>query len=307
MRDNNIAELEALREENYRLHQRVAQMEEIGEALMRAREIEDEKNRQLEEMQKSLKKALSAGRRQLEEISRVHTRFLPQSFPIRAGIQVAAHCRPCADVGGDFYDVFAMKDGRLAICMADVSGHGAVAAMAMATCRSLLRVSLLEATPEEGPTEILLRIARWLEPQFESEQFATMWLGVWDQKAGTLRHANAAHPSAILWRDDEEPEYMETLNGLPLGLTDIEPFPCEEGTVNLRIGDRVVLYTDAWNESKSSSGKVLEDEEFLDFIGNAYGQPLIQVPTVLFMMFERHTANSRIRDDVSLMVFERVE
>lgn len=285
----------------------VAQMEQVGIAFSTDREHEQRTSQLNMQLQGELKQALKSNRRQLEEIAKAHAKFLPHSYEKTGGISVSAHCRPCADVGGDFYDVFEMADGRISICMADVSGHGAMASMSMATSRALLRTALLEAEPYNTPSDILQRLSFWLKHQFDVEQFVTMWLGIYDPATNMLAVSSAAHPKAIIWPRGKELAYIELEAGLPLGLAGIDPLPYPETEIKLQIGDRLFLYTDGWCETPTREGKVLEGEEFLDFLGNAYGQPISQVPQILFMQFERHAAGSRIRDDVSLLAFDRVE
>ncbi len=294
---NKIAELETV----------IAQLQEVGIAFTNSREEKERSSSINMQLQGELKQALKSNRRQLEEIAKAHAKFLPHFYPKTGGLTVAAHCRPCADVGGDFYDVFEMADGRISICMADVSGHGAMASMSMATSRALLRTALLEAEPYNTPSDILQRLSFWLGHQFEVEQFVTMWLGIYDPYSGVLSASSAAHPKAIIWPRKNDLHYINLESGLPLGLAGIDPIPYSEIEIKLEIGDRVFLYTDGWCETPTKDGKVLEGEDFLDFLGNAYGQPLMQVPQALFMLFERHAAGSRIRDDVSLLTFDRVE
>jgi serine phosphatase RsbU (regulator of sigma subunit) len=177
----------------------------------------------------------------------------------------------------------------------------------MATARALLRVALLETTPGQGPADVFDRLAIWFPPQFESDQYVTMWLGIWDQEAETLRVASSAHPPPVLWRLDGEPEFLESEPTLPLGLAGIEPIRAEEICIEFNVGDRLFLYTDAWIESRATDGRVLSGDSFLDFIGNAYGQSTQMAVKMLFMEFERFAANSRITDDVSLFVVDRIE
>lgn len=256
-------------------------------------------------LMRSLKEALDVNRRQMEGIARVHARFLPARFPLLGGLEVAARCRPSSDIGGDFYDAIELIDGRVAITIADVSGHGPVAAVTMGITRSLLRVALLEIAPHEGPSAVLLRLAQWTSTLLEDDQFATMWLGIWDPATERLTYARAAHPQAVLWRADGDPQFLITDGTIPVGLAGIEPIPAPEDVVELGLGDRVFLYTDGWNETPASDGSVLDGEKFLQFLDAAYGAPVDQIPSILFMQFERHAANAKIRDDVSLMVFGR--
>lgn len=284
----------------------VAQMEQVGIAFQNDREQEQRASQMTLQLQGELKQALKSNRRQLEEIAKAHAKFLPHHYPEIGGIKVAAHCRPCADVGGDFYDLFELADGRISICMADVAGHGAMASISMATSRALLRTALLEAEPYNTPSDILQRLSFWLGHQFDVEQFVTMWLGIYDPSNGVLSASSAAHPKAIVWPRGKDLSYIELNSGLPLGLAGIDPLPYPEIELKLEVGDRLFLLTDGWCETPTRDGKVLEGEALLDFIGNAFGQPLLQVPQVLFMQFERHAAGSRIRDDVSLLVLDRV-
>lgn len=282
------------------------QLQQLRSEYERARKAEAEQAKRQQEMQRTLKAALEANRRQLHEIAKVHDAFLPRSFDILGGLEVAAHCRPCHDMGGDFYAAEELPDGRIAICIADVAGHGAQAAVAMATTRALLRVAFHEIQDHQGPSDVLLRLAVLFRDLLTVEQFVTMWLGIYSPERGELRFASAAHPPAVLWPASGEPQFLEIEPALPLGIAGIEPRRGPERSIDFDLGDRVFLYTDGWNESPSSTGETLSGERFLDFLANAYGQPVSMVPAVLFMEFERHAANSRISDDVTLLVFDRV-
>lgn len=288
------------------LRARLSQLEQEN-AELRARAEQCAAQLQNGNSQQAMKHLLEASRRQMHEISRVHARFLPMRFPVLGGLEIAANCRPCADVGGDFYDVLPLRDGRIAVTMADVSGHGASAAVAMGTARALLRAALADAFAHTGPAEILMMISRWMQGQLEVEQFVTMWLGIWDPASEELRFASAAHPAAVFWNhQDHIPRFLPVCATTPLGLTGVEPLPAEEGAIPLELGDRLFLYTDGWTESPSADGRFLEGESFLEFLANSEGQHATQVPLMLFTEFERHAANSRIRDDISLLVLDRI-
>lgn len=291
-----------------RLRQRVADLEAANEQLVENSLNSYESSQVSGDHNQRLKLSLDASRRQLDQIAKVHARFLPHHYPRMSGLEFAAHCRPCADIGGDIYDAYQLPDGRIAITIADVAGHGAIAAVTMAAVRAVLRAQLLELPQDNGPAYALWKLATLLRADFEDDQFTTMWLGIWNPATETLSFACAAHPPAVIWRaGEQDPKFLGCENTFPLGIAGVDPVLPEERSIELSLGDRVFLYTDAWNESTSAEGEVLEHEGFLDFIGNAAGQPLKMANSILFMMLERHSANSMIRDDVSLMIFERVE
>lgn len=273
------------------------------------RDISDRKRAEnsLRESTQSIKKAFVAKQRQLDQISQVHARFLKNTFPPLGGLEFAAHCRPCADVGGDFYFVEELSDGRVAMCMIDVSGHGAPAATAAATTRALLSAALSEATTDTTPGDLLYKLSKWLVAQLEEEQFATIWLGLYDPGDEKLTYATAAHPLAVLWPAGDSPQYLQSAPSFPAGLTGVDPERPDNFEISFEVGDRLFVYTDGLTETSSSDGDRLDDDEFLDFLRNAEGQPIRQVPIILLMEFERHAANANVNDDVTVLVIDRMD
>lgn len=249
--------------------------------------------------------AYQAKQREMDKIAEVHSRLLPSRFEPAGGLHFAAQCRPSADVGGDFYLACPLDDGRVAILIADVSGHGAKAAVATATSRALLQTALREMQPCDGPGIILQRVSRWLEDQLDVEQFVTAWLGIWDPPVSTLTYASCAHHPAVIRRADGVYSYLPQDPSLPVGLSGVEAGRPAEQQCPLAIGERIVLYTDGWVETPAADGRYLEEDAFLDFLAESEGQPLDQISLFLFTNFERFAANTRISDDVTLLVFER--
>ncbi|CAN5280142.1 hypothetical protein BH09SUM1_BH09SUM1_30310 [soil metagenome] len=297
----------ALQLEISTLREQLAHLERSNAEFQRETQTAVATRNSSESTKKSMQNALDAQRKQLGLISNVIMSMLPQNYAPVAGLEISAHCRPCADVGGDFYDVVPLKDGRVALLMADVAGHGAIAAISMATTRTLMRAALSEATAETTPADIIFRVSTWFQVEYSEDKFVTAWLGIWDQQSGVLSYSSAGHPAAVVWSvEDADPKYLPTEPAFPLGIAGVDPERPPVHEVDLAVGDRVFLYTDGWNESASDSGEFLTDETFLQFLANSAGQPVPHAPLLLFTEFERHAANSRIRDDISLMVFDRV-
>lgn len=302
-----IDSVESLQNRIKELEEKLEKFKDLDEELAEEREEHQRTSQTMSDIQATLQGTIKSNRRQLEQIAKAHEKFLPHSYPKAGGVEFAAHCRPCADVGGDFYDVFEMFDGRLAICIADVAGHGATASICMATARSLLRAALLEAEPYHSPSDIFEKLSFWLSNQFEIGQFVTMWFGIYDPETKKLSASSAAHPKAVIWRHDSDPEYLDIEPGLPLGLAGIESSGFEEVTIDLGVGDRIFLYTDSWLETPTKNGDMMDKQAFLNLCSDTYGHSVKQVWQIMFMHFERHAANSKIMDDISLLAFDRVE
>ena len=259
----------------------------------------------IKESEDRARRAYEAKRREMDKIAEVHSRLLPPRYEPAANLAFAAQCRPSADVGGDFYLVMPLVDGRVAILIADVSGHGAKAAVATATSRALLHTALLEIQPDHGPAHILKKVSHWLQDQIDDEQFVTIWMAIWDPTTNILTHSSCAHHPAIIWRKGEQPVFLEQDTALPVGLSGVPPTLPSERQITMGVGDRIFVYTDGWVETASRDGKLLEGPDFLEFIAESEGQPLDQLPLFLFTQFEHFAANTSISDDVTLLAFER--
>src|ERR671936_43482 len=186
-------------------------------------------------------KAEAATRQRFEqelEVARlIQQNFLPRELPDLLGWQIAAYYRPAREVGGDFYDVIPLPDGRVAFVVGDVTDKGVPAALVMSATRSVLRASagrLIE------PGAVLERVNDHLCPDMPEKMFVTCLYGVLDPGTGNLRFANAGH----------DLPYVKTANGvvelrargMPLGL--MPGMHYEEKQATLEPGDSVLLHSD---------------------------------------------------------------
>ena len=129
--------------------------------------------------------------RELELAHNLQLKLLPDASCFE-GIHVAARCVPADSVGGDFYHLFRLSGDRYGVMIGDVSSHGFSAALIMAMVMSAAAIYAQEADP---PAEVLRRLHRALIDELEStEMHLSIFYGVVDPAAGTLRYANAGHP-----------------------------------------------------------------------------------------------------------------
>jgi phosphoserine phosphatase RsbU/P len=184
--------------------------------------------------------------KELEEARAVQSGLFPASAPEAAGFDVTGVCRPCREVGGDWYDYIALNGGRLAVVLADVSGKGMGAALLMSSTRSVLR---LNAARDLSPREVLSELNKFLVEDFPASKFVTLVYAVLDPGKRKLTFANAGHLPPILV-DSSGARFLQTVAGLPLGIMECE---FSEHEVEMTPGSRVFLYTDGVTEAINST------------------------------------------------------
>jgi serine phosphatase RsbU (regulator of sigma subunit)/anti-sigma regulatory factor (Ser/Thr protein kinase) len=180
--------------------------------------------------------------RELELARVIQQNFLPRELPELPGWQVSAFYRPAREVGGDFYDVIALGDGRIGLVVGDVTDKGVPAAMVMAATRSLLRAAALRL---DSPGAVLERVNELLCPDIPPKMFVTCLYAVLEPETGRLSFANAGHNLPCLRTAAEVLELRAT--GMPLGLMPGTTY--EEREAVAAPGDRLLLYSDGLVEA----------------------------------------------------------
>jgi len=190
--------------------------------------------------------------RDLEVANDVQRSFLPASPPERLNeYSFFRYYEAANKVGGDYYDYVQLPDGRVAVIVADVVGHGVAAALLMAKLSAEARFSLA-VEPDPGKAVNRLNDAMCRLPL---DKFVTMIMVVLDQSTHEAVIVNAGH-MAPLWRkaDGSLSEPGTEIGGLPLGIMDGMEYAQESITVEP--GDMLTLYTDGVNECASAAGEM---------------------------------------------------
>jgi sigma-B regulation protein RsbU (phosphoserine phosphatase) len=176
--------------------------------------------------------------------------MLPQAMP--PGF--AAHYRTSQHAGGDYYDVKQLDDTRCSFIVADVSGHGAAAAIVMAMIRTLFHA--LDRSTAGDPAVALRSIDTHFGFLRDTPVFATAVYGVVDMAQRTIRFASAGHPLPLVSRSGGNTAVLECEGALPLLFADPAPIPVAEHS--LAPGDRLLVYTDGITDRESPSGEMFE-------------------------------------------------
>ena len=177
---------------------------------------------------------------------RLQAAILPEVLPAVGELRCAGRYLPAEwgiDVGGDWYDAFLLADGRVALVVGDVAGHGLPAASTMTQLRNMLRAYAFD-TP--SPADVLSRLDHVLV-ETGSEEYATCFYATLDVEGRTLLFANAGHPAPVVIPPGQPPRLlpMATAPLLGSGTT-----PAEESVV-LEPGTTVLLFTDGLIERRA--------------------------------------------------------
>lgn len=193
----------------------------------------------------ALAERLSAERmaRDLQLARQIQADLLPAEAIRSGGYSACGRVVPAEEAGGDYYDFFALPDGRLALAVGDVSGHGAGPALIMSGARSYLRSTCESGLP---PGEALAKLNRHLVADTDDDLYMSMFLGLLDPRTQVFRWANAGHPPAMVLRADGTHADC-TRTGMALGVVAESEYG-EGEPVRLGPGDAVVLFTDGMLE-----------------------------------------------------------
>ncbi len=195
--------------------------------------------------------------RELTSAARMQRLLLPPTLPVHERVAFAAFYQTSRYAGGDYYDVIAIGPDRFAVVVADVSGHGAPAAIVMAMFRAVLHS--YPGVPDD-PAAVLQHINGHFRYMHGSSTFATAVFAVVDVGRRTLRLACAGHPPPLLVRRDRTVAPLAVRSTLPLLLMPLADIPVVESS--LEPSDRVVFYTDGITERQRADGGMYDDERF---------------------------------------------
>ena len=192
---------------------------------------------------------------ELEMAQQIQRSILPREVPRVPGLAVAARYVPMTSVAGDFYEFHQLDATRLAILVADVSGHGVPAAL----IASMVKIAVAaQAEHAAEPGRVLQSMNRIFQGKLE-RSFITAAYAVVDRAARTIAYSSAGHPPAIIARADGTLDYVST-GGMMMGFIDA-PYP--ETTTAFAPGDRLLLYTDGLIEAPAVEGDAFFGDEEL--------------------------------------------
>lgn len=223
-------------------------------------------------------------------------KLLPPPDSLAPDAQCAARVMPNEIVGGDFYNLFKLGDGRVGVMIGDVSGHGYRSALIMALVMSATAIHARgSADPSATVGALLTSLADELR---ETEMFLTVCYAVVDPRAGTITWCNTGHPHAFVVHADGTSTRLAATDP-PLGL--VEELP-HATSAPWKGDDLLVLFTDGIPDARDVTKKRLGESPVLEVVRARRADAPWRVIDGVFALVEGHMGTVPPRDDQALVV-----
>jgi hypothetical protein len=196
----------------------------------------------------------------LEVARQIQFGLLPFEPWERAGFSLASTMRPANTVGGDYFDLVELGEGRVAVIIGDVAGKGMPAALLMALLQGSLRTLL---TAGLRGCDLMAKLNAHLFANIPSNRLVTLFYGELDPASGAFLYVNAGHNPPLLARRGGGIERLPA-TAVALGVVGETPFEARE--VRLEPGDRLLLYTDGVTEAENALGEEFGEGRLLSFV-----------------------------------------
>ncbi len=226
--------------------------------------------------------------------------FIPHTLPKHAGWQMAARWRTARQVGGDFYDVIVLPNGKLGLFIADVADKGMPAALFMALTRTLIRAAVIEM---DSPAEVLRRVNDQLLPDTQQGMFVTAVYGVLDPENGDFTFVNAGHNPPFWVKGNS---VIEKLTRTAIALGVLEQPNMKERTISLAEGDTLLLYTDGLTEAFNEAGELFGDSRLMSALEAIQANTADEVLVLVEHRLNEFIESVPLGDDLTMLAVRRV-
>lgn len=278
-----------------------------GTALLRSMRYAIERTRR-----RRAERELQLAQAEMMAARTIQQRLFPQSAPQVHGFDIAGASSPAVATGGDYFDFFFLSDDRLALVIADVSGHGVGPALLMAETRAYLRAF---ATSCPHLPTALAQVNRAVARDTQSALFVTLLAVCLHPANGSLIYASAGHPSGYIVAEDGSIKGELKSTGMPLGVDHDAAFEAVEAGA-LTPGDTVLLLTDGIvealappSDARAESRKVDAREPFgtdraIEIVRSNRHKPAREIVDALHEAVNTFTGSEPQVDDVTAVILK---
>jgi hypothetical protein len=218
---------------------------------------------------------------------------------LKNDLDVHGLSKPANTVGGDFYDIRPLADGRVLVAVGDVAGKGSPAALLMALFLAMERVLLDELT---DLVPLTTRLNGQIVRQAPGTRFITLFAGAYDPATGTFEYVNAGHPPALVRRADGTWARLQD-GGIALGL--FEGAEYRLGVIRLEPGDFVAIYSDGITEAEHPATGYFDEAGLERSLTAAHALSAADICRSVFEDVKAHTDEGKLADDLTILVLRR--
>ncbi len=236
-------------------------------------------------------------RDELEVARQLQADLLPQQAPVVPGYAFAHSYRTANEVGGDYYDMSVLPDGRVALVIGDASGHGIAAGLLMAIANATLKTAL---EVDAAPDKVAQLLNSTLYRTGDRRAFMSLFYALLEPSTGRFDFVCAGHPFPLLRRHSRS--IVELGSGaLPLGMRDKLDLPIHRA--ELHPGETLLLFTDGLPEALDGQERSFGFARLEQLAAN--GGSAGQLHDNVVRAFKAHIGNRDVADDVTLLVVSR--
>jgi len=239
----------------------------------------------------------------LEIAREIQQAMLPSGVYVAPGIETAGLSRPANTVGGDFYDIIKLADGRVIVAVGDVAGKGSPAALLMALLLAMLRTLVDE---QLDPAALVTRLNVQVSRNAPGTRFITLFYAVFDPATGALTYVNAGHTQPLLLRRDAGGDTTcERLidGGIALGMFEHSTYSA--GHTVIQPDELLAIYSDGITEAEDAMGRPFDEAGLEIALRANSASDVTAIGRAVVKAVERHTDNTKFADDLTILLLRR--
>jgi phosphoserine phosphatase RsbU/P len=260
----------------------------------------EERTAELRKALSNLKERDDLIQKQLDMAGTIQRGILPGKINDWNELKFAVKYFSMDKIGGDFYDFHQIENNRIAIYIADVSGHGIPAALVTTMAKVSFGNAFLKY---DSPKKIFREVNQELLDHVKTQDYLTCFMILIDDEYN-VTYSNASHQKAILLRSTENRIERLDTNGLFIGAIEDARETYEEKTTKLNYGDRIILYTDGIPEAMNANREDYSNDRFEKIILHSKDLELREFTNYIIDDLQNFTGGSQIQDDITLLVIE---
>ncbi len=236
---------------------------------------------------------------ELEMARNIQEGLIPKEVPKTKKLDISSFFNPADEVGGDYFDYLDLGNDKVGIVMADVSGHGAAAALVMTMMKGIVHAITSDF---ESPEKALAEFNAILNQIGPKEKFVTMIFLVFDLKQMKLLYSSAGHPPLVFYNSKSKTCELVEFICPALGISSLSQYKQKQMT--LSSGDLILIYTDGVTEAFNEEQEMFEETRLLKAVQEVAKQTSAKTIEHIKKKLKEFTEDASQSDDVAMIAIK---